>query len=659
MADDIDLDNAMTNNNDNAVPLIVVNSTELPVEIQDGIREIVSFVCDLELQIGELEVSADHSNTDQEPRLNILVIKSMALAFRGLGRILGAARQIDDGISLQTLLNFSERAQLDTRGRNGVLKPEGVYFMLRSMALMGLNMLQLYTEDTYEVENEPFFGYLRGKYTAKELSAIDDYAYDLDIEVIPCIQTLGHLGQVLQWPQYAHLRDNFEVLLADYEPTYEFIEKLINAATAPFRSKRIHLGMDEAHGVGEGRYRQLFGFKEGTRIFTDHLQRVNEICERLAVQPMIWSDMLFCLAIKNNSLQGYYDTDNNPANSAEIRESMPANMELIFWDYYHTNADLYVEKLQHHRDLGCQQPWMATGIWTWSRFWTALPFTFDSVRASTITAKDQQTGVRNGFITVWGDDGNECDMYSCLPALLYYAQHCYTDQEEVDVALLKRCFEGICGADFDDWTNASKIDITPTGSHLTTRSNFAANTSKWLLWEDPMTSFLSPQYAGENLEEHYDAIANELQLAIEKYDKPFNYRLELPARVARVLSLKCHLRERLQIAYRSGYHEDLLALVDGRVEQLVQEVESLWKYHRRMWMNMYKPFGWEIIDMRYGALRARIDTMKMRLQDYLDSVKRGEEATIPELDIDLECIYIGSRTNLLLDYTRAYTSMRA
>jgi hypothetical protein len=47
------------------------------------------------------------------------------------------------------------------------------------MALMGLNMLQLYTEDTYEIENEPFFGCLRGKYTAKELSAIDDYAYDL------------------------------------------------------------------------------------------------------------------------------------------------------------------------------------------------------------------------------------------------------------------------------------------------------------------------------------------------------------------------------------------------------------------------------------------------------------------------------------------------
>jgi N-acetyl-beta-hexosaminidase len=61
---------------------------------------------------------------------------------------------------------------------------------------------------------------------------------------------LGHLGQILQWPQYAHLRDNSEVLLAEYEPTYEFLDKLISAATTPFRSKRIHLGMDEVKSFG-------------------------------------------------------------------------------------------------------------------------------------------------------------------------------------------------------------------------------------------------------------------------------------------------------------------------------------------------------------------------------------------------------------------------
>lgn len=63
--------------------------------------------------------------------------------------------------------------------RNGVLLLQKVYFLLNHMALMGLNMLQLYTEDTYEVVDEPLFGYLRGRYSARELSLIDDYAFDL------------------------------------------------------------------------------------------------------------------------------------------------------------------------------------------------------------------------------------------------------------------------------------------------------------------------------------------------------------------------------------------------------------------------------------------------------------------------------------------------
>jgi hypothetical protein len=68
--------------------------------------------------------------------------------------------------------------------------------------------------------------------------------------------------------------------------------------------------------------------------------------------------VLFCLAAKNNSLQGYYDQGNNPA-TPELVESMPSGIDLIFWDYYHTGEDVYEQKLQQHRDLGCSQPWLA------------------------------------------------------------------------------------------------------------------------------------------------------------------------------------------------------------------------------------------------------------------------------------------------------------
>ena len=66
-------------------------------------------------------------------------------------------------------------------------------------------------------------------------------------------------------------------------------------------------------------------------------------------------------AAKNNSLQGYYDESNNPA-TPELVENMPQNMKLIFWDYYHTTSDIYSQKIQQHRQMGCQDPWVASKV---------------------------------------------------------------------------------------------------------------------------------------------------------------------------------------------------------------------------------------------------------------------------------------------------------
>ncbi len=46
--------------------------------------------------------------------------------------------------------------------RNAVMKPEQVKKFIKTLAGFGYNMLQLYPEDTYEVENEPYFWYMRG-----------------------------------------------------------------------------------------------------------------------------------------------------------------------------------------------------------------------------------------------------------------------------------------------------------------------------------------------------------------------------------------------------------------------------------------------------------------------------------------------------------------
>lgn len=43
-------------------------------------------------------------------------------------------------------------------------------------ASLGYNTLLLYTEDTYEVPDEPYFGYMRGRYSQAELRELDAYA---------------------------------------------------------------------------------------------------------------------------------------------------------------------------------------------------------------------------------------------------------------------------------------------------------------------------------------------------------------------------------------------------------------------------------------------------------------------------------------------------
>lgn len=54
--------------------------------------------------------------------------------------------------------------------------------------------------------------------------------------------------------------------------------------------------------------------------------------------------------------------------------------------------------------------------------------------------KAKAAGIKHCITTVWGDEGCEMDIYSCIPGLQYFAEHAYTMADEVDVPLLKLKF---------------------------------------------------------------------------------------------------------------------------------------------------------------------------------------------------------------------------
>ena len=154
--------------------------------------------------------------------------------------------------------------------RNAVMNLKTLKNYIRIIAKMGYNCIFLYTEDTYEVEGEPYFGYLRGRYSREEMREIDAYANDFGVEIIPCIQTLAHLTAISRWQQYS--MDTPDILMVDDESTYELIDKMFATLSECFKTRIIHVGMDEAHMLGRGKHLDKYGYETVDGIMKRHLK---------------------------------------------------------------------------------------------------------------------------------------------------------------------------------------------------------------------------------------------------------------------------------------------------------------------------------------------------------------------------------------------------
>ena len=131
--------------------------------------------------------------------------------FRALGHI--SEHRAEEEYSIKEKNNFETVGAMPDLSFDCPLTVSGLQKFMDYMAVMGLNTLYLYMEDLYELPKRKFFGYMRGRYTDEELREIDDYAFDYGIEVIPCIQTLGHMFKYLVWPEVQTLRRPQESLI--------------------------------------------------------------------------------------------------------------------------------------------------------------------------------------------------------------------------------------------------------------------------------------------------------------------------------------------------------------------------------------------------------------------------------------------------------------
>lgn len=515
-----------------------------------------------------------------------------------------------------TACSIREKARFQSSGimfdcsRNAVLKPQALRFFFRKMALMGLNLGMMYTEDTYEVPGQPFFGYKRGRYTYDELKALDDYASLFGIELCPCIQTLGHLKRILHWPAYHHLRDNDEVLLADLDETYELLDQMIRAATAPYRSKKIHLGMDEAYGVGLGAHLARYGYEDPHSVIGRHLSRVLGICDKYGLHAMMWSDMYFHLDGRN------YHSPGLPSEKAKA--AVDPRITLMYWDYYQPKEDAYADALYKHAQFPAPTVF-AGGIWTWIGPAPDYPTTLqNTVSGLTACAK---ANIPLALATAWGDNGGECNLTAALLGLQLYGE--LTFRPDYDEDELARRFRRCCHADAQAFLDLSLLNYMPG---MKDNPSDPVNACKFMLYQDPLIQLFEADTAGYAMAEHFGSLVTRYaRYALENPD--YALLFDFYTALANALALKCVWHEQAGDAVRSRNREQAAALADG-IPATVEALDTLRVVWRRLWESTNKPNGFEIIEVRMGGIAARMATAGEKMRAFA----LGQVDTIPELE---------------------------
>jgi len=488
--------------------------------------------------------------------------------------------------------------------RNGIMTVEACKKYMHYCAALGLNLIVLYTEDTYEVPEYPYMGYLRGKYSQKELRELDDYADGLGIELVPCIQTLGHMVNFLHWSANYALQDQPAILLADEEDTYTFLEAAIRSVRSCVRSKRIHIGMDEADGVGLGRYLNIHGMHDRFQLLKRHLDRVVKICEKYDFRPMMWSDMFYRLGSKTNA---YYDLEAEIPQS--VIENLP-NVDMVYWDYYHIDDFWYEHMLTQHEKMGAETLF-AGGIWTWGGFLPHVNYTYATMEpALKVCAAHKVTTV---MATFWGDDGQETMHSLGLNQLPIFSEANWRpDEASRDIVMKTGEFlTGLCKEAYEAFGN---FYSGPAGIY----------TGKTMIWCDLLYPI---GLQGEELEKSIQKSEEALNV-LSSFSE--DYRCKYASLLFEIIVKKGKIMREMQERYRRRDLNWLRTVAKREIPILIERYRILREQHRNLWEREFKRNGWEVLALRYGAAIGRLEDVASALIRFAN----GELKNLCELDED-------------------------
>ena len=534
-----------------------------------------------------------------------------------MNRLLALLREYYNGEDME----INEKASFKTLSLmldlsfGGPISIEGLKEHLRLMAVMGYNQLLFYAEDMYEMpaDKYPHFGYMRGRYSTEELRELDDYAYAIGIEIVPCIQTLGHMSKYLRWSEAAKYRETPIILKPGDEGVDELIRDMLVWSSKPFRSKRIHVGLDEARMLGLGASLKRDGYRNQLDVFLEHVNKVADMCRELGLRPMMWNDLVFCFCSKNHKK---YERDT--VLTEQVLNGMPKNMDLVYWNYEDATCGKFM--IEKNREIG-NTVIFGGGVWIFRGLLPDNAWSEYFHERALADCKEMKVDEVVHVVWCYGTTVYQTSLLeSCR-----YAELCYEDTSEK----LPERFEAFTGASYEafyDMSNYHALYKEGKTDYDALPYEHRFDGEKYM-WQDIMLGLFDKRLHNEPRSEHYEMMARQYA-SYMKRDDGWGWLYEYCRAIFKYLSHKCYIGERIEPAYKSG---DLTTLAEIKDDILPALIKDAWEIsrahlaHKDMFM---RPFGTEKCDKMYGTLIMRAHYAIHRLTDYLN----GKVDRLPELE---------------------------
>jgi hypothetical protein len=254
--------------------------------------------------------------------------------------------------------------------------------LVQELSQLKLNVLQLYTEHTFEFVRHPKIGAGCGSLSSQDVLELDQWCRQHHVELIPNLQSFGHARNTLEIPEYQCLAetDDLWTLSPASEATYDLLDELYGDMLPAFASRVFNIDCDETWDLGKGASKPIADRIGVGRVYLNHILRARELAAKYGCTIQLWGDILL--------------------HHPELIAELPDDVILLDWHY---GPQQEYPTTRVFGDAG-RRFWVCPGTGSWNSLFPRLYGSRVNIR--NLVRDGVACGAEGVLNTDWGDLGH-------------------------------------------------------------------------------------------------------------------------------------------------------------------------------------------------------------------------------------------------------------